>query len=102
MLPKQPFHTDEWLSAQHLVRLAYAGRLVLLLYGWNELAAEARLRAIRELDMLRREYLLLCVIAGTRTDAELVNTMLDAAIETVVDTEDRPLFTPIVVPTIAG
>lgn len=28
---------------------------------------------------------------GTRPDAELVNTMLDAAIETVVDTEDRPV-----------
>ncbi|MGF6346824.1 transposase InsO family protein [Variovorax sp. W2I14] len=28
---------------------------------------------------------------GTRPDAELVNTMLDAAIETVVNTEDRPL-----------
>jgi len=28
---------------------------------------------------------------GTRPDAELVHTMLDAAIETVVDTEDRPV-----------
>jgi len=28
---------------------------------------------------------------GTRPDAELVSTMLDAAIETVVDTEDRPV-----------
>ncbi|MDP9917273.1 transposase InsO family protein [Variovorax boronicumulans] len=28
---------------------------------------------------------------GTRPDTELVNTMLDAAIETVVDTEDRPV-----------
>ncbi len=28
---------------------------------------------------------------GTRPDAELVNTMLDAAIETVVDTNDRPV-----------
>lgn len=55
-------------SAQHFMQLAYAGRLVLLLDGWNELAPEARLRAIRELDMLRREYPLLCVIAGTRTD----------------------------------
>jgi len=27
---------------------------------------------------------------GTRPDAELLKTMLDAAIETVVDTEDRP------------
>lgn len=29
---------------------------------------------------------------GTRPDAELVNTMLDAAIETVIDTEDRPVI----------
>jgi len=28
---------------------------------------------------------------GTHSDAELVNTMLDAAIETVVDTNDRPV-----------
>ena len=28
---------------------------------------------------------------GTRPDADLVNTMLDAAIETVVDTEERPV-----------
>lgn len=56
------------VSAQHFMQLAYAGRLVLLLDGWNELAADARLRVIRELDMLRREFPMLCVIAGTRTD----------------------------------
>ena len=28
---------------------------------------------------------------GTRPDAELVNTMLDAAIETVAATDDRPV-----------
>lgn len=55
-------------SAQHFMQLAYAGHLVLLLDGWNELAPKARLRAIRELDRLRREYPLLCLIAGTRTD----------------------------------
>jgi putative transposase len=36
---------------------------------------------------------------GTRPDSDLVNTMLDAAIETVADSEIRPL---IVVLTIAG
>lgn len=55
-------------SAQHFMQLAYAGRLVLLLDGWNELAPEARLRAIRELDTLRREFPMLCMVAGTRTD----------------------------------
>lgn len=39
---------------------------------------------------------------GTSPDAELVNTMLDAAIETVAETTDRPGFTPTVVVTIAG
>lgn len=55
-------------SAQHFMQLAYAGRLVLLLDGWNELAPQARLGAIRELGMLQRDYPLLCMIAGTRTD----------------------------------
>ena len=31
------------------------------------------------------------ILEGSRPDTELVNSMLDAAIETVVDTEDRPV-----------
>ena len=39
---------------------------------------------------------------GTRPDAELVNTMLDAAVESVLTANAGPLCIPIVAPTIAG
>lgn len=39
---------------------------------------------------------------GTRPDAELVNTMLDAAIETVTAAATGPLCIPIAVATIGG
>ena len=39
---------------------------------------------------------------GTRPDSNLVNTMLDAAIETAASGGDHLSFTPIVAPTIAG
>ena len=39
---------------------------------------------------------------GTHSDAELVNTMLDAAVETVVDTNDRPVVHSDRGPTIAA
>jgi hypothetical protein len=41
---------------QHLMQLAYHGRLVLLLDGWNELTPEARLRATHDVTALRRDY----------------------------------------------
>jgi hypothetical protein len=41
---------------QHLMQLAYHGKLALLLDGWNELTLEARLRAIRDLRALQRDY----------------------------------------------
>ena len=37
---------------QHLMQLAYYGRLVLLLDGWNELTLEARLRATRDVKVM--------------------------------------------------
>jgi hypothetical protein len=51
---------------QHLMQLAYHGRLVLLLDGWNELTAEARLRATRDVNALRRDYPMLGVVISTR------------------------------------
>jgi hypothetical protein len=51
---------------QHFVHLAYHGRLVLLLDGWNELDPAARVAALRRLNALRREYPLLAVVVGTR------------------------------------
>ena len=50
----------------HFVHLAYHGRLVLLLDGWNELDPAARIAALRRLGALRREYPLLAVVVGTR------------------------------------
>jgi hypothetical protein len=41
---------------QHLMQLAYHGRLVLLLDGWNELPPEARMRATRDVNALQRDY----------------------------------------------
>lgn len=75
-------------SAQHFMQVAYAGRLVLLLDGWNELAPEARLRAIRELDSLRREFPMLCMVAGTRTDLFVADSLV-VHIEAL--TEDQQL-----------
>jgi hypothetical protein len=41
---------------QHLMQLAYHGRLCLVLDGWNELSAPARLRATSDLIALQRDY----------------------------------------------
>ena len=54
---------------QHLMQLAYYGRLVLLLDGWNELTLEARLRATRDVKALQREYPLLGLAISTRLPA---------------------------------
>jgi hypothetical protein len=54
---------------QHLMQLGYYGRLVLLLDGWNELTPEARLRATRDVKVLRREYPLLGLIVSARNQS---------------------------------
>ncbi|MEX2166523.1 MAG: hypothetical protein WD852_05815 [Methyloceanibacter sp.] len=54
---------------QHLMQLAYHGRLVLLLDGWNELTPEARLRATRDVKALQRDYPLLGLVISTRRQA---------------------------------
>ena len=51
---------------QHLMQLAYHGRLVLLLDGWNELTSEARLRATRDVKALQRDYPQLGLLISTR------------------------------------
>jgi len=48
------------------MQLAYHGRLVLLLDGWNELTPEARLRATDDLGALGRDYPQLGLIISTR------------------------------------
>jgi hypothetical protein len=54
---------------QHLMQLAYHGRLVLLLDGWNELTPEARLRATRDVQALQRDYPQLGLVISTRRQA---------------------------------
>lgn len=51
---------------QHFRQLAYEGRLVLLLDGWNELSSEATSQAHRQLSALQRDYPQLGVVLGTR------------------------------------
>ena len=57
------------LTERHLALLAYHGRLVLILDGWNELDATARHRAAAELSRLRRDFPQLGLIASTRRQA---------------------------------
>jgi hypothetical protein len=54
---------------QHLMQLAYHGRLVLLLDGWNELTPEARLRATNDVTALQRDYSQLGFVISTRRQA---------------------------------
>ncbi|QAU44189.1 hypothetical protein XH91_01670 [Bradyrhizobium guangzhouense] len=51
---------------QHFMQLAYHGRFVLLLDGWNELDPTARVAATRLLKALRRDFPLLGIVIGTR------------------------------------
>lgn len=51
---------------QHFMQLAYEGKLVVLLDGWNELSPEASVQAVRQLAALRRDYPQLGVVLGTR------------------------------------
>jgi hypothetical protein len=57
------------IREQHLMLLAYHGRLVLLLDGWNELDGEARRRASSEIKRLRREFPALGIVVSTRRRA---------------------------------
>lgn len=57
---------------QHFMLLAYHGRLVLLLDGWNELDPVSRTRTIHELNALRRDYPLLRMVVSTRQQARNV------------------------------
>jgi hypothetical protein len=48
------------------MQLAYCGRLIILLDGWNELSADGLVRAERMLGALRRDYPSLGVVIATR------------------------------------
>lgn len=51
---------------QHFMLLAYFGRLLLLLDGWNELDSASKSRFISDLKVLRREFPLLRLALSTR------------------------------------
>ncbi|WP_143043191.1 NACHT domain-containing protein [Myxococcus virescens] len=50
----------------HFMQLAYHGMITLLLDGWNELSPQSRLRAIRDVSGMQRDYPLLGMVIGTR------------------------------------
>jgi hypothetical protein len=54
---------------QHLMQLAYYGRLALLLDGWNELTPSARLRATNDIAALRRDFPQLSLVISSRREA---------------------------------
>jgi len=62
-------HSFGAFRRQHFMQLAYHGRLVLLLDGWNELDPESRKRALGDLAAFRRDYPQLAVVVGTRRHA---------------------------------
>ena len=62
-------HSFGAFRRQHFMQLAYHGRLVLLLDGWNELDPESRKRALGDLVAFRRDYPQLAVVVGTRRHA---------------------------------
>jgi hypothetical protein len=51
---------------QHWMQVAFHGRLILLLDGWNEMDPDSQLRLSRELQALRRDFPLLGILLTTR------------------------------------
>ncbi len=75
---------------QHLMQMAYHGRLVLVLDGWNELTPEARLRATNDVTALQRDYPQLGLIISTRRQA-LPMTGLVVEIDTLSQDQQMEL-----------
>jgi hypothetical protein len=59
-------HSFRALAPGHFMQLAYQGRLLLLLDGWNELDEASRIAAQNDLKALKRDFPLLAVVVGTR------------------------------------
>ncbi|WP_019218433.1 NACHT domain-containing protein [Legionella tunisiensis] len=53
-------------QVQHFMQVAYHGRLILILDGWNELNPKSRLRAQRDISALQREFPQLGIVVSTR------------------------------------
>jgi hypothetical protein len=77
-------------KSQHFMQLAYHGRLVLLLDGWNELNPDARKRANDDLKSLKREFPQLGIVIGTRKQAlSMPGAVME--IEALSDDQQREL-----------
>lgn len=61
---------------QHFMQLAYHGRLVLLLDGWNELSPDASRHAYKQLSALQRDFPQLGIVIGTRQQSHPVEGQL--------------------------
>lgn len=66
-------HAFRTFKDEHFKQLAYKGRLVLLLDGWNELTSDARRRATHDLEALKREFPMIGIVVGTRRQALPIN-----------------------------
>ncbi|WP_341703638.1 hypothetical protein [Ferrovibrio sp.] len=65
-------------KAVELKRLAYDGRLAFVMDGWNELDDAARLKAIRDLEGLARDYpLLTLVVSGRQHEVPIDGRTID-------------------------
>ncbi len=69
----------------HFMKLAYEGRLVLLLDGWNELDSDTRLFASREITRLRLEFPQLNMVIGSRKQALPTSDGVTVKIESLND-----------------
>lgn len=59
------------LTIGHFQFLAHLGELALLLDGWNEVPPHARLRLIKELEQLEREFPLLNLVMSSRGSVDV-------------------------------
>lgn len=62
-------HSFRALAPGHFMQLAYHGRLLLLLDGWNELDEASRIAAQNDIRALKRDFPLLAIVVGTRPQA---------------------------------
>lgn len=60
-------HSFRSFKPEHFMQLAYYGRLVLILDGWNELESKSRIKAENEISALRRDFPQLGIVVSDRS-----------------------------------
>lgn len=73
---------------EHFMQLAFQGRLILLLDGWNELNPDARKRAEDDLKALKRDFPQLGIVIGTRQQSQ---PMAGAIVEIEALSDDQQI-----------